>query len=184
MWRLRVRRSTRRLYCSTSDLDDDTETEIIAPLEELHRAKAFGFLLVTHNLQLPGIRSGSTKCGRPHSRRSICRMPLASRSRRNDISCPPVPIACAGSRPLMECPDPPVSAPIVAYRPDIADKRGGDFRGILLINFAVAQYQELRVRERGARLAKLAELELTNLQEEVQSVSDLGDGRYELAVLT
>ena len=56
------------------------------------------------------------------------------------------------------------------------------FAGILLVNFAVAQYQELQVRERDARLAKLAELALTSLQGEVQSVSDLGDGRYELAV--
>jgi ABC-type lipoprotein export system ATPase subunit len=38
----------------TRDLDEDTETEIIGLLEELHRTEAFGFLLVTHNLQLAG----------------------------------------------------------------------------------------------------------------------------------
>jgi ABC-type lipoprotein export system ATPase subunit len=36
----------------TSDLDEDTESEIIALLEELQRSEAFGFILVTHNLQL------------------------------------------------------------------------------------------------------------------------------------
>jgi ABC-type lipoprotein export system ATPase subunit len=36
----------------TSDLDESTETEIITLLEELQRAEGFGFILVTHNLQL------------------------------------------------------------------------------------------------------------------------------------
>jgi hypothetical protein len=56
------------------------------------------------------------------------------------------------------------------------------FAGILLIDFGVAKYQEMQLRERGARVARLAELALSRLQGEVQSVSDLGDGRYELAV--
>jgi putative ABC transport system ATP-binding protein/macrolide transport system ATP-binding/permease protein/lipoprotein-releasing system ATP-binding protein len=56
------------------------------------------------------------------------------------------------------------------------------FAGILLIGFGVARYQEMRVRERGAQIAKLAEMALSTLQSDVQSVSDLGDGRYELAV--
>ena len=36
----------------TSDLDEDTETEIISLLEELQRSEAFGLVLVTHNLAL------------------------------------------------------------------------------------------------------------------------------------
>ena len=56
------------------------------------------------------------------------------------------------------------------------------FVGILLIDFGVAKYQEIQVRERGAQIAKLAEMALSTLQSDVQSVSDLGDGRYELAV--
>ena len=53
---------------------------------------------------------------------------------------------------------------------------------ILLVDFGLAKYQEAQVRARGARIAKLAEIALSSLQGEVQSVSDLGDGRYELAV--
>jgi putative ABC transport system ATP-binding protein/macrolide transport system ATP-binding/permease protein/lipoprotein-releasing system ATP-binding protein len=56
------------------------------------------------------------------------------------------------------------------------------FAGVLLVDFAVAQYQELQVREHGARLANLAEFALASVQAEVASVSDLGEGRYELAV--
>ncbi|HZD62341.1 MAG TPA: ABC transporter ATP-binding protein, partial [Xanthobacteraceae bacterium] len=36
----------------TSDLDEDTETDIIDLLEQLQRTEAFGFVLVTHNLEL------------------------------------------------------------------------------------------------------------------------------------
>ena len=56
------------------------------------------------------------------------------------------------------------------------------FAVILVADFGVAKYQEMRVRDRGARIAQLAEMALSSLQGEVQSVSDLGDGRYQLAV--
>jgi ABC-type lipoprotein export system ATPase subunit len=36
----------------TSDLDEDSEADIIDLIERLHRAEAFGLVLVTHNLEL------------------------------------------------------------------------------------------------------------------------------------
>ncbi len=36
----------------TSDLDEDTETDVIDLLEDLQRTESFGFVLVTHNLEL------------------------------------------------------------------------------------------------------------------------------------
>src|SRR5215472_12955218 len=36
----------------TSDLDEDTENDIMALLEELQRSEVFAFVLVTHNLEL------------------------------------------------------------------------------------------------------------------------------------
>ena len=36
----------------TSDLDEDTENDIIVLLEELRREAAFGMIVVTHNLEL------------------------------------------------------------------------------------------------------------------------------------
>jgi hypothetical protein len=48
------------------------------------------------------------------------------------------------------------------------------FAVILVADFGVAKYQEMRVRDRGARIAQLAEMALSSLQGEVQSVSDLG----------
>ena len=52
--------------------------------------------------------------------------------------------------------------------------------GILLTDFAVAKYQDLQVRERGARTAALRHVALNGLRGDVQSVADLGNGRYEL----
>ena len=167
----------------TSDLDQDTESEIIALLEELQRTEAFGFILVTHNLQLAG------RAERVYEMRQGTLMPL-------DLP----DIAAEALRPQRHLMPADAHVPrelAAAGRVPGPARLGGDlwrsarislvsvaviFAGILLVNFAVAQYQELQVRERGARLAKLAELALTSLQGEVQSVSDLGDGRYQLAV--
>jgi hypothetical protein len=52
--------------------------------------------------------------------------------------------------------------------------------GILLADFGVEKYQAMRVRERAARIAALQHLALNSLRGDVQSVTDLGDGRYEL----
>jgi hypothetical protein len=56
------------------------------------------------------------------------------------------------------------------------------FASILVVDFGVAKYQEMQVRDGEARLAQLADMALSRLQADIQSVSDLGDGRYELAV--
>ena len=52
--------------------------------------------------------------------------------------------------------------------------------GVLLADFAVGKYQDMQVRERSARIAALQHLALNSLRGDVQSVTDLGDGRYEL----
>ena len=166
----------------TSDLDEDTETEIISLLEELQRSEAFGLVLVTHNLALA-----------KHAQRT-CEM---SRGVLAPIDLPDV--AAEPRRPqrqLMPA-DAHVPREFAAAGVVAGPRLGGDlwrsarilliggaaiFAGILLVDFAVAQYQEQQVREQGARLAKLAELALASLQGEVASVSDLGDGRYELAL--
>jgi ABC-type lipoprotein export system ATPase subunit len=167
----------------TSDLDEDTEREIIVLLEELQRTEAFGFVLVTHNSQLA-----------EHAQR-VYEMRQGAL-----LSLDPTDVAVQPQRPQRHF------SPADAYvRRELAaasgargaTRLGGDlwlgtrtmliggaaiFAGILLVDFAVAQYQEIQVRERGARLAKSAELALASLQGEVTSVSDLGEGRYELAV--
>lgn len=167
----------------TSDLDEDTETEIISLLEELQRSEAFGLVLVTHNLALA-----------KHAQRT-CEM---SRGVLAPIDLPDV----AGEEkprsrhltPASVHVDVESTGPGTARRPILPGAnlwRGAQtfllagaaiFAVILVADFGVAKYQEMRVRDRGARIAQLAEMALSSLQGEVQSVSDLGDGRYQLAV--
>ncbi|MGB6416314.1 MAG: ABC transporter ATP-binding protein [Pseudolabrys sp.] len=167
----------------TSDLDEDTETEIISLLEELQRSEAFGLVLVTHNLALA-----------KHAQRT-CEM---SRGVLTPIDLPDV----AGEEkpqsrhltPAAVHVDVESAGPGTARRPILPGAnlwRGAQtfllagaaiFAVILVADFGVAKYQEMRVRDRGARIAQLAEMALSSLQGEVQSVSDLGDGRYQLAV--
>jgi putative ABC transport system ATP-binding protein/macrolide transport system ATP-binding/permease protein/lipoprotein-releasing system ATP-binding protein len=167
----------------TSDLDEDSEAEIIDLLEELQRDEAFGFILVTHNSEL------ARRAQRLYEMRQGALLPLDLQDvvvepERRRGHFPPTD-GDTGREP---------AAARVAQGPIFL---GGDlwrsartflvagtavFAGILLVDFAVAKYQEHQVREHGARLARLAEMALSSLQGQVQSISELGDGRYELTV--
>jgi ABC-type lipoprotein export system ATPase subunit len=167
----------------TSDLDEDTENDIIALLEELQRSEAFAFVLVTHNLAL------AQHAERVYEMRQGALVPA-------DLPEVSVPV----KRPSRHFAPAPIADGVdaatlaEARRPSLLGEnlwRGvltclftgaAIFAGILLIDFGVAKYQEMQLRERGARVARLAETALSRLQGEVNSVSDLGDGRYELAV--
>jgi putative ABC transport system ATP-binding protein/macrolide transport system ATP-binding/permease protein/lipoprotein-releasing system ATP-binding protein len=54
------------------------------------------------------------------------------------------------------------------------------FAGMLLIDFAIGKYQARQAGERAARTATLQHMALNSLRGDVQSVADLGGGRYEL----
>ena len=51
---------------------------------------------------------------------------------------------------------------------------------ILIAYLGVGKYQDMQVRDRAARIAKLQHFALNSLRGDVQSVTDLGEGRYEL----
>ncbi|MFY9992499.1 MAG: ABC transporter ATP-binding protein [Rhodoplanes sp.] len=162
----------------TSDLDEDTETDIIDLLADLQRKHAFGFVLVTHNLQL------AKRAQRTYEMRQGA---LAA------IDLPQAVIEA--ERPRRFGPstiDPAPATPAPARGPI---RLGGNlwrgaqallaaaaviFAGILLADFGVEKYQTMRVRERMARIAALRHLALNSLQGDIQSVTDLGDGRFEL----
>jgi hypothetical protein len=54
--------------------------------------------------------------------------------------------------------------------------------GVLLLDVGVARYRQIQIRERARRMASLADMALSSLQSDIQSISDLGDGHYQLAV--
>jgi energy-coupling factor transporter ATP-binding protein EcfA2 len=162
----------------TSDLDEDTEADIIDLLERLHRTESFGLMLVTHNLEL------AKRAQRIYEMRQGT---LAA------TDLPQVKVETARPRHFGS---PEVRPEPTVLPPAAAPIRLGDnlwrgvqifllaaaviLGGILLADFGVEKYQAMRVRERAARIAALQHLALNSLRGDVQSVTDLGDGRYEL----
>jgi putative ABC transport system ATP-binding protein/macrolide transport system ATP-binding/permease protein/lipoprotein-releasing system ATP-binding protein len=159
----------------TSDLDEDTESDIIDLLEELQRSEAFGFVLVTHDLEL------AKRAERSFEMRQGT---LAARELSQLEAAPP-------RRPMASSLDGARAAPqprapirlgeslwrgVKIFLPSAA----AIFAAILAVDVGVEKYQAMRLRERAARVATLQHLALNRLRGDVQSVTDLGDGRYEL----
>jgi putative ABC transport system ATP-binding protein/macrolide transport system ATP-binding/permease protein/lipoprotein-releasing system ATP-binding protein len=162
----------------TSDLDEDTETDIIDLLERLQHTERFGFVLVTHNLEL----------ARRAQRTYEMRQGVLTAA-----DLPPVAAAPQRQRrfgPTHIDPDPGLAATARApVRLGAALWRGVQtfllaaaviLAAVLLADYGVGKYQQTRVRERAARIAALQQLALNSLRGDIQSVVDLGDGRYEL----
>lgn len=179
----------------TSDLDEDTESDIIDLLDTLHRAESFGIVLVTHNLDL------ARRAQRTYEMRQgvLTAVDLARpavepqfRPRRFGAAAvrvrPEPPESPESSRPPGPSAPPPVPEPI---RLGAGLWRGAQtlvlaaaavFGFVLLADFGVGKYQAMQVRRHSAHAAALAELALDNLRGEIRSVADRGDGRYDLSV--
>jgi len=167
----------------TSDLDEDTEGDIIDLLQRLQQSESFGLVLVTHNLQIAQ-RATRTYEMRQGILEATDLPPLSIEAESRPRRFGPGKIL-ADLEPKMPAADrAPIGLGANLWRSVQTLTIGGAvvFVCILLVDFGLAKYQEAHVRARGARIAKLAEMALSSLQGEVQSVSDLGDGRYELAV--
>jgi ABC-type lipoprotein export system ATPase subunit len=160
----------------TSDLDEDTETDIIDLLERLQRTESFSLVLVTHDLEL------AKRAQRSYEMRQGT---LTASDLPQVAAEPPGRVSPVRIRP--EQPTPAAArAPIRLG----ANLWGGVrtfllaaaviFAAVLAADVGVEKYQAMRVRERAARVAALQHLALNRLRGDVQSVADLGDGRYEL----
>jgi putative ABC transport system ATP-binding protein/macrolide transport system ATP-binding/permease protein/lipoprotein-releasing system ATP-binding protein len=165
----------------TSDLDEDTEADIMDLLEIFQRSEGFALILVTHNLELAG------RAKRIYEMRqgvlvttSLPTVAVEPGRQPRHFGLPDIRL-----RPGLE---PPPREPILLgsslLRGAMTVLLSGAavLAGVVLLNFGVAKYQEMQVRARGERIARLADLALSSLQSDVQSVADLGDGRYELTV--
>jgi ABC-type lipoprotein export system ATPase subunit len=165
----------------TSDLDEDTEADIIDLLEALQRSEGFAYVLVTHNLELARharrtyeMRQGMLVAAAPPQ--------VEVGSARQSRHFEPAEI---GVRPdSMAPPREPIALGANLWRTVVTVLLGGAaiFAGILLLDFGVAKYQQMQVRQRDERIARLADLALSSLQGDIQSVADLGGGHYGLAV--
>jgi energy-coupling factor transporter ATP-binding protein EcfA2 len=165
----------------TSDLDEDTETDIIDLLEQLQRTESFGFVLVTHNLEL------AKRARRTYEMRqgvlTATDLPRVAVDPERPRHFGPAKVDAPADLAL------PAAAVVSPIRLGSGLWRGVQifllagaviFGGILLADFGIDKYQKMRVRQRDARVAALQHLALNSLRGDVQSVTDLGDGRYEL----
>jgi putative ABC transport system ATP-binding protein/macrolide transport system ATP-binding/permease protein/lipoprotein-releasing system ATP-binding protein len=161
----------------TSDLDEDTEADIIEHLQHTH---AFGLALVTHNLEI------ANRAQRKYEMRQGVLMP----SERPELSRAP-----PDRRRQFGSVSPLASEPIEPAAARAPIRLGRNLRhqlqtlmlvgviilaGIALLDFGVGRYQAMQVRERSAQLARLRHMALNGLRGDVQSIRELGGGRYEL----
>jgi len=165
----------------TSDLDEDTEADVMELIGALQREQRFGLLLVTHNLAI------AARAQRSYEMRQGLLRPTKLGDTALETQVRPrrfAPVAVSRE---------PTAPAARSARPRIA--LGADLRrglqtalvagaailgAILLADFGVQRYQAVQLRERAARIAALQHLALNGLRGDVESVSDLGDGRYQL----
>jgi ABC-type lipoprotein export system ATPase subunit len=162
----------------TSDLDEDTETDIIDLLESLQRTESFGFVLVTHDLKLAkrarrcfDMRQGALAAT---DLPQVQAEPQAEPRRRVISATQPVTPAAAAPAPIR------LGESLWRGVRILLPAAAVIFAAILAVDVGVEKYQAMRLRERATRIATLQHLALNRLRGDVQSVTDLGDGRYEL----
>lgn len=163
----------------TSDLDEETENDIVDLLTELQQADGFGFVLVTHDLALARraqrtyeMRQGAlaASAGVTAEVERWLRHPQPAK-----VAVRGAPVPPHASRPPIR-----LGSNLLPGLQTFLVTAAVLLGGVLLTDFAVAKYQDLQVRQRGARIAALQHVALNSLRGDVQSVTDLGSGRYEL----
>ena len=166
----------------TSDLDEDTEAEIIGLIEELQLSWGFGVILVTHALDL------AARAQRNYEMRDAVLGPFVSPRSRNAGPRATRParaiIANSGGGGIYRASDRSLRLGTDIWSVLRAVLLSGTLLTgfVLLADFVIARYQGLKLRERDARLARLADMAFTRLQSEIASIADLGGGRYELVL--
>jgi ABC-type lipoprotein export system ATPase subunit len=171
----------------TSDLDAETESDVIDLLLELQEADAFGFVLVTHDLALASradrrydMRLGRLEGLAADPRRPASRLAAESSAITITSARPPRQFKPASPAPITVAQPVRLGRSLLPGLQAFLLTAAVVLGGVLLTDFAVAKYQDMHARERGARAAALEHAALNSLRTEVQSITDLGDGRFQL----
>ncbi|WOJ88163.1 ABC transporter ATP-binding protein [Methylocapsa polymorpha] len=167
----------------TSDLDEDTECDIVALLEQLRREASFGMIVVTHNLDLAkrADRMFQMKQGRLYATALPEVAIRPAQPRRFDPPRAAVPVNNArhvdGARAIGK-----LGATLWAAAGRAFVVAGLVFTLVLLGNYSLARYQRYQAALRRERLAALEELATSTLKSEIDSVTRMGDGHYEVTI--
>ena len=171
----------------TGDLDEETEAEMMDLLQNLRRELGFGMLMVTHNLDLAACADRSLRMehgvlapvGLGAGR--VVRRPARPPAEAGMSAAPTVPVA---------------EATLAAGVADAAGLGGGLRRAaprvlvvaavlfglVLAGNEGVARWQQYQAQLRINRLSDLETLAIDTLHSETDSVTSLGDNRYEIGI--
>ena len=165
----------------TSDLDEDTEADIIDLLEQLQRTESFGLALVTHNLELAG-RAQRTYQMRQGTLAETARSEIRVEPRCQPRHFGPAKVSVRAPLPAPAATPTPIrlGRNLLPALQTVLVTTAIVLGAVLTTNFAIGKYQDKQVQARVARTAALQHMALNSLRGDVQSVSDLGDGRYEL----
>jgi ABC-type lipoprotein export system ATPase subunit len=166
----------------TSDLDADSEAEIIGLLEELRRNRGFGLVLVTHDMELAGRAQRHYEMRQGVLAEAAPPRALAAPLARQRLATAAAEVRSAAAAPIASVPPAALGADFRRNLKILLTGGAAVAAALVLADFGVAKYQEVAARERGERVARLAELALSALQSEIQSIADLGKGHYELTV--
>jgi ABC-type lipoprotein export system ATPase subunit len=165
----------------TSDLDEDSEADIMDLLEALRRSDGFGLILVTHNLQLAGRAQRSYEM-RQGVLAAASLPEIDVQAVRHPRHFGPTDIGAHPDSAPRSHRHVRLGANLLRAVPTLLLGGVAVITGILLLDFGVAKYQQMQLRERSERIARLADLALSSLQSDIQSVIDLGDGHYQLVL--
>ncbi|RNJ48835.1 ABC transporter ATP-binding protein [Methylocystis hirsuta] len=166
----------------TSDLDEETEEEIFALLDNLRREENFAMALVTHNHALAQradrmfeMRQGILlPCGEP---RALVAAPI-QRPEPTALKAPaPVGAAADGARDFEK-----LGKTLWAAAGRIFAAAALMFVLASAANYGVARYQQYELDAGRQRLAALEELATSTLQSDIASITRLGDSRYEVTI--
>ena len=162
----------------TSDLDEETEEEIFALLDNLRREENFAMALVTHNHAL------AQRADRMFEMRQGILLPsdaprafVAAPIRRPEPSTPktPAPAGAAGDFEKL-------GKTLWATAGRIFAAAALLFVLASTANYGVARYQQYELDAGRQRLAALEELATSTLQSDIASITRLGDSRYEVTI--
>jgi ABC-type lipoprotein export system ATPase subunit len=165
----------------TGDLDEDTESDVVALLDTLRHETPFSLMLVTHNMLLA---------------RRADRTFVMERGVLGTIGLPPAPVVPAPQMRRFASPQPandpvPVDAVPEAFRlgRDLWAVAGrvmatglAAFALLLAANYGLDRYQLHQMQQRREQLAALEELATSTLRGEIASVTRLGDRRYRVEI--
>jgi predicted ABC-type transport system involved in lysophospholipase L1 biosynthesis ATPase subunit len=166
----------------TGDLDEDTENDIIALLQDLRREASFGLIVVTHNLSLASRadRVLQMRQGRLYAADLPEASVKAHPPRRFGPAPAPAPIPLATAVGAREVARLGQHLWAAAGRALVA--AGTVFLVAAAANYGVARYQRHEAALRRERLAALEELATSTLKSEIDAIAGLGEGRYEVTI--